>query len=117
LKDPDLTLSHNEYIIHLDGIILADVGNKPTLKLSSFLNGSTGPSDTGDLCGCWLLEVQQDGEIQCPPKKGPVKMSWTRWIPTYWMESGFHRIRAEMYTTNWSRMMDYESTMWIQGGN
>ncbi|KAF2424834.1 hypothetical protein EJ08DRAFT_681807 [Tothia fuscella] len=117
---PNPPHGEDDFTILLEGFLKADVGDHPTLKLSSFLNQTVGPSDVADLCGPggWKpLEVRQNGTISCPPKEGRVEISWTKWLTRYWMKTGYYRTRVEMYTTNGTKMTDFEATLWLKGDN
>jgi hypothetical protein len=112
-SDPET--SEYGYTILLEGILSANIGSNPSLKLSASLNGTAGPSFTDDLCSGGILEVRQSGQISCPPNEGRVEMSWAKRIAPTWIKTGFYEIRVDMYTTNGSIMTSFEATLWVEG--
>lgn len=100
--------------VSLIGNLISDIGPKPLLKVTAALNGTIGPSAESELCDS-KLEITQNGTSVCPPKKGPVEMSYDIIIPYPWMKKGNYAVHAQMYATNGARMTDFEGTVWVNG--
>ena len=103
--------------LHLTGNLQSDVGSEPRIKLTSWLYDFDGPGIESCLCKQYPdnIEINQNGTSICPPKKGPVQMTYSVKIPYWYMKKGNYSVRAELYATDGSRMTDFEGTVFING--
>jgi predicted NAD/FAD-binding protein len=58
----------------------------------------------------------QDGKSVCPPKKGPVEMTYTSIIVHPFYKKGNYAAHVQMWATDGSRITDFEGTVWVNGG-
>jgi len=102
--------------VRLKGSLLSDVGPTPALKMTASLNGTISPVSEGELCSQRSkLEITQNGTSVCPPKKGPVEMSYDVIIAYPYYKKGNYTVRVQMNATDGTRMTDFEGTVWVNG--
>jgi len=108
-------LPHNSFLtVRLKGNLTSDIGPKPLLGLTAALNGTIGPGYTSDLCSS-KLDITQNGTMSCPPRKGPVEMTYDIIIAYWWLKKGNYTVRVRMNATDGTRMTDFEGTVWVNG--
>lgn len=101
--------------LSLKGNLTSDVGLKPRIKLTVSLNGTVGPRVESDFCSQPKIEITQNGKNVCPPKQGPIDMSYSAVIPYWWLKKGNYTVQVEMYATDGERMTRFEGTTWVNG--
>lgn len=102
--------------LRLRGILNSDIGPEPRIKLTASLNGTVGPSIESAFCSRdQNIEITQNGTSLCPPKQGPVEMTYSINIPFSWLKKGEYSVRTQIFTTDGTRMTDFEGSVWVNG--
>ena len=83
--------------------------------MTAALNGTIGPSAEGNFCFS-NITFTQDGKSVCPPEKGPVEMTYFIVVVHPFYKKGNYTVHVQMWTTDGSRITDFEGTVWVNGG-
>lgn len=80
--------------------------------MTAALNWTIGPGYTSDLCSS-KLEMTQNGKRVCPPREGPVEMTYDVITAYWWLKKGNYTVRVQLKATDGTRMTDFEGTVWV----